>query len=119
MSAAPTAVQKPEIVKPGTIHATSATMPAFSTSRNSPSVSDRERQRQDERERAHEGVDDAEQHARPRSELRRRREVQAVEDLARDPQAQRGKSRHAAGIQPCRSYSSGPSGRRPLTWRAW
>ena len=36
--APPMAVQKPEIVKPGTIHATSPIIIALSTSRNSPSV---------------------------------------------------------------------------------
>ena len=64
MIAAPTAVQNPAIVKPGTTSATSATIPAFSTSRNSPSVSDRERQREHERQRPYDGVDDAEQHGR-------------------------------------------------------
>ena len=38
MIAAPTAVQNPEIVNPGTINATRPIMAALSTSRNSPSV---------------------------------------------------------------------------------
>ena len=56
MSAAPTAVQKPPIVKPGRSSATRPSMAALTTSRNRPSVQQQRGQRQQQRERPHDGV---------------------------------------------------------------
>ena len=59
--AAKTADQKPATRKPGRNQETSMIISALMTSRNNPSVSKRDGQGENDDDRAHEGVDDAEQ----------------------------------------------------------
>ena len=106
ISAVPTAVQKPEIVNPGTIQATSPTMPGVQHQQEQAEREHRDRQRQDERERPHEGVDDAEQDRRPPRSLDGDREMQAAEAPGSRPTGRGRRSRRATGIRPC-ACSSG------------
>ena len=109
INAAPTAVQNPEISKPGHDPRDERDHAGIQHEQEKPQRQDRQRQREDERQRPDEGVDHAE-HQRRDDQLRRGLEYQAVEDFARDPQTQRG-DRGAQQESDHRSYSSGLNGR--------